>query len=494
MANASTPPTPSPLQTIPLEVLLRITHFITTPELGNLRLTCRSIERSLDTTFLHEFFFRKQFMLSDDSLQALIDISKSRLGPSLRQVYFGLEHYPDSPRLYGISDGHYQRFGRLVARHAGMFTLWSTGHHREMLSEAFRNLKNLEHVVIRSFNSAGRLRDGPNAAWTSYGSTTASQELGYSVDQGTKSDWRSFDSGHPFCNQVFAAVIAALGYAGAKPKGIEVMAKGRPQLKDYAFNIPPYLEPTVLPMISQLETLRFDLDRTWTSGYGPENSIAVPEADFMLRKFLFHATNVKHLRINSFNYDFITDSGLFDWLASPTTPIVDPSLSEAQKLPGPSFPHLEEINLGRMKIDASRLLRVMSKFAPSLKDFELTNITFQRPLPVNHNGRNPKISFWSDFLKKLRDIPGLNLHHIGLRFLQQSWCDGNNDKCRVSFNGEPNMAYTGPDWKHFVGETIPRIEVDHSKEDIRWNETHGQADVDDDDDDDGIWEQYALDL
>jgi hypothetical protein len=84
----------SPIQKIPLEVLLRITHFLTTPELGKVRLLCRSMEQALYTSFTNEFFTRKQFMISEESLQALIDISKSRLSRHLRKVHIGLATTP----------------------------------------------------------------------------------------------------------------------------------------------------------------------------------------------------------------------------------------------------------------------------------------------------------------------------------------------------------------------------------------------------------------
>ncbi len=53
-----------------------ITYYLSTPELGNVRLTCKALERSLFNFFSHEFFRKKQFMMFEDSLSALIEISK----------------------------------------------------------------------------------------------------------------------------------------------------------------------------------------------------------------------------------------------------------------------------------------------------------------------------------------------------------------------------------------------------------------------------------
>src|SRR5688500_18577776 len=81
------------IKELPLEVLLRITHSLKTEELGNFRLTCRGIEGLLHNSFAREFYSCKQFMISDFSLQALIDISKSRMGRHLTKLQIGFEQF-----------------------------------------------------------------------------------------------------------------------------------------------------------------------------------------------------------------------------------------------------------------------------------------------------------------------------------------------------------------------------------------------------------------
>ncbi|KAG9971971.1 hypothetical protein KCU98_g13542, partial [Aureobasidium melanogenum] len=60
---------------LPPELLLRVSAFLTTSELGKFRLTSKNIEAVLFDSFAREFFTKKQFMLEQLSLQALIDIS-----------------------------------------------------------------------------------------------------------------------------------------------------------------------------------------------------------------------------------------------------------------------------------------------------------------------------------------------------------------------------------------------------------------------------------
>jgi hypothetical protein len=60
---------------MPLELLVQISSYVTTPDLSALRLTCKRLERSLWEWFAEEFFVKKQFMITQPSLQALLDIS-----------------------------------------------------------------------------------------------------------------------------------------------------------------------------------------------------------------------------------------------------------------------------------------------------------------------------------------------------------------------------------------------------------------------------------
>lgn len=77
----------SPLLAIPLELLVEISSYLTTPDFASLRLTCTTIERSLWDWFAEEFFAKKQFMITRPSLQALVDISHhDRLSKTLKHV------------------------------------------------------------------------------------------------------------------------------------------------------------------------------------------------------------------------------------------------------------------------------------------------------------------------------------------------------------------------------------------------------------------------
>lgn len=163
------------LTTIPLEVLLQITSNLTTPEYGNLRLTCKQLEETVFTSFAREFFTKRQFMFTEFSLQALVDISKSRLSSCLNHVIFGLErpslrHHIQMP--FGANPQLQTtllktKSNRSRQEYVDHMSLLSTGQDVEMLAEAFSNLSNLETVGIRDFYSRSRYRDYPNIEWKS---------------------------------------------------------------------------------------------------------------------------------------------------------------------------------------------------------------------------------------------------------------------------------------------------------------------------------------
>jgi hypothetical protein len=77
----------SPFAQLPAEVLTRITRWIPTPDLSAVRQTCKVIERKTFASWSHEFFRKRQFMISTFSLQTLLDIAKhEHLGPMLKHV------------------------------------------------------------------------------------------------------------------------------------------------------------------------------------------------------------------------------------------------------------------------------------------------------------------------------------------------------------------------------------------------------------------------
>jgi hypothetical protein len=69
---------------LPPELLLRISSYISTVDLGSLRRTCKQIETCLFRDFAREFFTARRFMIEQVSLEALVGIANHKtLGPYL---------------------------------------------------------------------------------------------------------------------------------------------------------------------------------------------------------------------------------------------------------------------------------------------------------------------------------------------------------------------------------------------------------------------------
>jgi hypothetical protein len=168
---ASNDTSPSGLVSIPAEMLLQITSYLTTPELGNVRLTCKSIEESLLASFTREFFTKRQFTFTEFSLQALFDISRSRFSTTLTHVLFGIEKASlervAQSGSYANTRSERAQANRRLEGYVSHLAFMNTGQDFEILSEAFSNLQNLEVVGMRDFYSRSRTRDWPFVEWRS---------------------------------------------------------------------------------------------------------------------------------------------------------------------------------------------------------------------------------------------------------------------------------------------------------------------------------------
>ncbi|RDA93055.1 hypothetical protein CP533_0704 [Ophiocordyceps camponoti-saundersi (nom. inval.)] len=458
MERAVNNETTSPLLRLPLEVLIRVTAWLTTTDLCTMRLLCRATEERLYLTFTSEFFSRKQFMMADISLQALVDISKSRLGPHLRIVHMGLDRFPERTQRPLADDDRERRFKQ---RYADYFVLWNTGMHRQMLIEAFSRLVNLEEVVLRDYNLPDRLRDGPGAEWTSYGSTTIFNETGVRLIHGFNGAW---DFGNPpqMCSQLFVIVMHALSAAGACPRGIRVMTKKDNHLRDFAFNLSRFVEPSILPVVRRLEKLHLAIDLSWRSplsGWGHHTggqASTRTAPDSLLRAFLWHAVNLRDLRIYE-HHDYnpaLTD--FLEWLAASSLPADAPALDT----PPPVLPQLEILSLGIMLVGSRTLLRVIRKFVARLRGLELSMVTLQRPLPPSSDPTDPpRVNFWLDFLNQLRLVQDLHLRHLKLAIPKQAYANRPKDYVLYFDKVGDTVEYTGPFWREFIENIVPTLHV-----------------------------------
>ncbi|ERT00926.1 hypothetical protein HMPREF1624_02160 [Sporothrix schenckii ATCC 58251] len=407
-----------PLERLPIEMLLRITRHLSTTDLCTVRLVSRTIERALFHSFSHEFFRRKQFMLTDFSLQALLDISQHpTLSQTLQHVSFGLDRFPNKLIEKFESEEKTVLFQIALGQ---QMSLTCTGRGVDMLAAAFANLPNLQTVDIRDFDSRTRFRDGPSRAWHSYGYATVGKEVG--------DGWLRHDV--TFSSETFSIILAALAkanaVAGVRPSNLHVMLRARRfglTARAFDLTVAPGTNPApMLAVVSGLKQLQLDVNfhtdpnfnhvlsfLTGGTRYQPVSIASLP-----FHAFLAQAINVEWLRLNLQNCKmrradvFISYLGkpLPDWYPFLTSPSASSSASSLfSPTPSPSVtlpPGLRRLELGHSELSVPYLLRLLRRIR-LLNSLSLWNIALGDP----DNTTYPP-AIWTGFLEELALNPLAN--------------------------------------------------------------------------------------
>ncbi|OBT62150.1 hypothetical protein VE03_08327 [Pseudogymnoascus sp. 23342-1-I1] len=401
---------PSLVRQIPLEVFLQVSSYLSTPDLCSLRRTCKHAEMSLFETFAKEFFSKRQFMLSETSLQALIDISNhERLSQFLSHVIIGLDSFETGRSQSGFGQTtDAKRYGAGLDDERNML---SRGQDREMLAQAFRNLPNLQTVGLRDYSSGGRFRD--NGQWHSYGATTIFQETGVRLLNGRYST----DADTQFTSRAFSSILYALGQSGAKPQAFEVLLRKTALGLPYdAFKIPNFFEPWVTPLLSSLKTLLLTIDSTSSQDdNGTDDDPDVEYHDFPLRQHLCHTPNLTHLRMNFQSTLRSNPRRFMVWLGRPVVQNASVNSSPGPQLPKSPDPvalsHLQRLDIGMLAISPRVLLAIIHKFKPTLRSLSLWKIDLEPEDQHRQDGK--RVSIWPKLLSQLPDLDYLSVGCIG---------------------------------------------------------------------------------
>jgi hypothetical protein len=153
------------------------------------------------------------------------------------------------------------------------------GEDRPLLARIFRNLPSLRTIQLRDWL-------GPTDA------TASDSDKLHLIRAGSRSKDDDIFNDH-----MFAVTLAALADAKARPRILEVLYSGASYcLHDYAFHIPPDLQPSLAPVLSGLKKL--DLTLALASH---EELEALPNSAACLQKFLSLTTNLEDLRLRFYN-------------------------------------------------------------------------------------------------------------------------------------------------------------------------------------------------
>jgi hypothetical protein len=363
----------------PIEIILRISSFLSTPSLGAFRRTCRLFEKDLFRSFAHEFFTKKQFMLTEESLNALLEISRhSTLSVQLEHLIIGLDRY--DPAYRGrLADAQRATAYRIAT--AKQFNFLATGRAPLVLSEALKNLSRLKTIDIRDFNNAKRLRDGPDAQWTSYGATTARNEMGVRLPM-------QHYPREDYASTVFAIVLAAIANAGVTPPNLEVLLRSKGWgLHDICFLIPDHLNGSINATLQNLKRLHLDVDLNagQMPGAGMVGNDVVCKPGYLLRRFLSKTDNITWLRLNFQMSNHSNADAFLQWLGS------QPLAADAVTLSS-----LQRLDLGSVEVSSKTLVRLIAKFGPTLRGLNLWRMSIQ-----DSNGNDDRTNIWQNIFKRL---------------------------------------------------------------------------------------------
>ncbi|KAL5442692.1 hypothetical protein PMIN07_004386 [Paraphaeosphaeria minitans] len=403
--------TKASLNALPLELLVHlIATYLPTKDLGALRLANKYLEKVLFDTFAKEFFTKKQFMLSTASLQTLVSISRhSAFNKTLRHVIIGLESFDatDVASLSGtMSCAQYDAFQK---GYADQFAVSSSGRDQALLTEAFRNLQNLDTVGIRDYEASGRVRDDDR--WRSYGAPSISREIGLNLRTGS----------NKFASQAFLLLMQALADADHPVSSIETILRTQSSgLKDNAFFLGSP-NPKMDVVLGGLRQLLLTLN---PSGGHHDSS---PDADLhstCLESFLLRCTSLEHLRMNFVKQLHYSSS----WV-----------LKRLCKTPDP-LPAIRRLDLGMLVIMPDVLINAISKFSATLRHVSLWKVELQWDDAAHWKDSDDRYDPWPRGLKDLATTT--NLTNLSLGCLSQR--DKIGHHCLVNFSdGKIAQDYSG---------------------------------------------------
>ncbi|KAK3072743.1 hypothetical protein LTR53_006236 [Teratosphaeriaceae sp. CCFEE 6253] len=399
--------TASSMLALPPELLLRISAYLTTPELGHMRRMCKAIETALFNSFAKEFFTKRQFTIEHPSLHVLVGIANHpTLSKWLKEVIISVDALQHSSYDHDMAIPPITSYDE--AGFAFRETFIHTGQARDMLVEAFSKLPNLRTVGLRDYDGRGRDRDGEDACWRSAGWSFAQSE-------------QQHRETHALCSRLaaeplFPLIIYSLGLACSRPTNVEVFLRRRAKLEATSFSVlHGYMAKATRPVLASLKTLMLTIGSGSTTGGDPREArdgvIQLP-----LKRFLQNTPALETLRLN-FAPDEDFAHAFLQWLGQPSTPAPGSTMTVAADVSSLSLSKLRNLDLGMLNTDVNTLVQVLTKF-----DLESANL-WKVALPCrNVEEFKEEDNSWRDFFDVLADAlpPSTRLRNFSVGYAQFS--------------------------------------------------------------------------
>lgn len=410
------------LSYLPVELLTIVVAHLEWKDYAACRLTCRRIEAAMFSCFASSCFTRCRVMRTQESMQTLIEISKSRLGPFVKRLSVSAEVLRSTE---GSSrDSHPSGHPLKTRLTADQDVFISTGCDREMLTEALLSLKSVQLIQIRNVYSAASYsmstapRD-PSARQRSLGlrKILLGQE---EMIEGVGRKRRPTVPGDVHSERAcFYSTLLALGKADAHPKELRISGNSGLGFKCKALHFPECIALSVIPVLTQLENLHLSVSPGANVGpvRGPNLPGVKPQGISTndVRAFLQHMTRLRKLSLTLNGLENLYD-GFIEWLAS-----VPAQGTLPQSPPAITFNYLQELSLKLIYgVRVQALLSVARKFASTLQKLRLYKVHLETSLQDNASTPRAPGSVWAEFLKSLEVELSDELRYLDLKDVMET--------------------------------------------------------------------------
>ncbi|KAK4565370.1 hypothetical protein LTR86_003987 [Recurvomyces mirabilis] len=508
---------PALLLALPPEVVVHVSTFLNTKEFGDFRHSCKAIETAIFKVFSKEFFSKRQFMLEQVSLQALVDISKHPvLSKQLSEVIISTHNLPNqyngSNRLYSALVG---------SGYVSQDVLISTGLARDMLVEAFSNLPNLRTVGLRDFDGLGRYRDGTDARWRTYGWSYGMDPLDLGSHQ--------LENHSP--DSYLSLILLALGQARtpvqAMPKAVQhsesrsqgqadpfppthspmhldIILRRHRKLLPRSFDVlGGYMGTIIKPILAGLKQLLLVVDSN--ERYRLVDPMNDPPPRDGLANFLQHCPQLETLRLNFCSDDQYAERFL-QWFGAPSTTVLGAAAlgAEFATVAPLSLPYLKSLDLGMLTASPSTLVRTVCKF-------DLTSLNLWK-ITIAGTATGP--TSFEDFMTNLADeLPAstTTIRNISFGFIHQAdrtysqlcpadpvrFAKDGNIKNRAGHNVEERAVFDidrGSSVGQWLRATADRVWLEKAEENYISMSDNGSDEEVEDSDLDGSEDEEGVDI
>lgn len=395
------------LSNLPVELLTIVVANLYWEDYTAFRLTCRRIEAAMFSNFARDSFTRCFVMRTPESMQTLIEISKSRLGPFVEilsvsaEVLRSTEGSSRDSRPSGPPSKT-----RLTADQEAFI---STGCDREMLTEALLNLRSVQFIHIRNVYSPASY----SMSTASWDRSARQRSLGVRrillqqeemIEAAASREPPTVYGDVHSQRACFYSTLLALGKADARPNKLWIGGNSNSGFYCKALHIPACIALSVIPVFAQIESLHLSVSPGTNVGpaRGPFLPGLMPQgiSTYDVRVFLQHMTRLRDLSLTLNSLENLYD-GFIEWLASVPASEVATQGTLPQSPPSITLNCLQELGLQIIYgIRVQALLSVARKFAPTLQKLHLHKVHLETSLQDASTPRPPG-SVWTEFLKSL---------------------------------------------------------------------------------------------